>query len=51
MIVERMSVVVNVMLSLISVLSPPPDLCNISVCTDVKLCILGVLALGASLVP
>ena len=34
-----MSVVVNVMLSLMSVMSPPPALCNLSVRTDVKLCI------------
>ena len=44
---ECMSVVVNVMLSL---MSPPPALCNLSVRTDVKLCIFGVLALGVSLV-
>ena len=49
LIVEGMSVVVNVMLSLMSV-SPPPALCNLSVRTDVKLCIFGVLALGVSLV-
>ena len=42
----NMSVVVNVMLSLMSVMSPPPALCNLSVRTDVKLCIFGVLALG-----
>ena len=41
LIVEGMSVVVNVMLSLMSVMSPPPALCNISVRTPVKLCILG----------
>ena len=41
-IVEGMSVVVNVMLSLMSVMSPPPALCNLSVRTAVKLCILGV---------
>ena len=46
-IVEGMSVVVNVMLSLMSVMSPPPALCNLSVRTDVKLCIL---ALGVTLV-
>ena len=40
-----MSVVVNVMLY---VMSPPPALCNLSTCTVVKLCILGVLALGVS---
>ena len=45
-----MSVVVNVMLSLMSVMSPPPALCNLSVRTAVKLCILGVLALGVNLV-
>ena len=48
--VEGMSVVVNVMLSLMSVMSPPPALCNLSVRTVVKLCTLGVLALGVSLV-
>ena len=37
---------VNVMLSLMSVMSPPPALCNLSVRTVVKLCTLGVLALG-----
>ena len=36
--VDGMSVVVNVMLSLISVMSPPPALCNLSVRTVVKLC-------------
>ena len=36
--VEGMSVVVNVMLSLMCVLSPPPALCNLSVHTVVKLC-------------
>ena len=50
LIVEGMSVVVNVMLSLMSVMSPPPALCNLSVRTDVKLCIFGVWALGMSLV-
>ena len=39
LIVKGMSVVVNVMLSLMSVMSPPPALCNLSVRTDVKLCI------------
>ena len=48
--INSMSVVVNVMLSLMSVMSPPPALCNLSVRTAVKLCILGVLALGVSLV-
>ena len=33
LIVEGMSVVVNVMLSLMSVMSPPPALCNISLRT------------------
>ena len=50
--VEGMSVVVNVMLSLMSIMSimrPPPDLCNLSVRTVVKLCTLGDLALGVSL--
>ena len=50
MMVECMSVVVNVMLSLMSVMIPPPALCNLSVRTVVKLCTLGVLALGMSLV-
>ena len=45
--VEGMSVVVNVMLSM---MSPPPVLCNPSVRTAVKLCIFGILALGVSLV-
>ena len=49
LIVEGMSVVVNV-ISLMSVMSPLPALCNLSVRTAVKLCILGVLALGVSLV-
>ena len=48
--VEGLSVVVNVM-SLMSVMSPPPVLCNLSVGTVVKLCTLGVLALGVSLIP
>ena len=47
--VEGMSVVVNVMLSLMSVMSPPPAFCNLSVRTVVKLCNLGVLALGGEL--
>ena len=42
LIVKGMSVVANVMLSLMSVLSPPPALCNLSMRTAVKLCILGV---------
>ena len=49
LIVEGMSVVVNVMLSLMSVMSRPPAFCNTSVRTAVKLCILGVLALWVSL--
>ena len=48
LIVEGMSVVVNVMLSLMSVMSPPPALCNLLVRTDVKLCIFCVLALGVN---
>ena len=48
--VDGISVGVNVMLSLISVMSPPPALCNLSVRTVVKLCTLGVLALEVSLV-
>ena len=50
LLVEGMSVVVNVMLSLMSVMSPHPALCNLSLRTVVKLCTLGVLALGVSLV-
>ena len=38
--VEGISVVVNVMLSLISVMCPPPALCNLSARTVVKLCTL-----------
>ena len=48
--VEGMSVVGNVMLSLMSVMSPPPNLFNLSVRTLVKLCTLGCFALGVSLV-
>ena len=48
--VECMSVVVNVMLSLTNVMSPIPNLCDLSVRTVVKLCKLGVFALGVSLV-
>ena len=40
--IEGMSVVVNVMLSLVSLISPATALCNLSV---VKLCTLGVFAL------
>ena len=47
--VEGISVVVNVMLSLMSVMSPPHALCNLSLRTVVKLCTLGVLTLGVSL--
>ena len=50
LIVEGMYDVVNVMFSLMSVMSPPLALSNLSVRTVVKLCILGVLALGVSLV-
>ena len=39
--VESMSVVVNVMLSLMSVMSPPPALWNLSLRTVVKLCTFG----------
>ena len=46
----RRSVVVNVMLSLMSVMSPSPALCILSVRTVVKLCTVGGLALGVSLV-
>ena len=45
--VEDMSVVVNVMLSL---MSPPPALCNLSARTVVRLCTMGVFDLGVSLV-
>ena len=45
--VEGMSVVVYVM-SLMSVTSPSPALCNLSVHTLVKLCTLCVFALGVS---
>ena len=38
------------MLSLMSVMSPPPALCNLSARTVVKLCTLGVFALGVRLV-
>ena len=48
--VKGMSVVVNVMLSLISVMNTPPALCNLSACMVVKLCTLGEFALGMSLV-
>ena len=42
--------VVNDMVSLLSVMSTPPALCNLLVRTVVKLCTLSVLALGVSLV-
>ena len=48
--VAGVSFVVNAMLFLMSVMSPPPDLCGLSARTVVKLCTFGVLALGASLV-
>ena len=48
--VEGMSVVVNVMLSRKSVMSSPPALCKLSARTVVKLCTLGVFALGVTLV-
>ena len=48
--VVGMSVVVNVMLCLMNVMSPPPALCNQSVRTMVKLCTSGVFDLGVSLV-
>ena len=47
--VEGMSVVVNVVLSLMGVMSPPPALCNLSLRTVVKLCTLGVLTLEVGL--
>ena len=48
--VEGMSVVVNVMLSLISIMSPTPALCNISARTVLKFGTFDVFALGVSLV-
>ena len=48
--VEGMSVVVNVMLSLMTVMGPPPSLCNLSARTVVKLCTLSVFDLGVRLV-
>ena len=41
---------VNVMLSLTSVISPPPVLSDLSVRTVVKSCTLGVFALGVSVI-
>ena len=49
--VEGMYDDVNVMLYLMSVMSPPSDLYNLLVHTVVKLCTLGVFVLGVSLVP
>ena len=48
--VEGMSVVVNVILYLMSVMCPHTALCSLSARTVVKLCTLGVVALGVSLV-
>ena len=48
--VEGMSVVVNLILYLMSVMIPPLALCNISARTVVKLCNMGVFALVVSLV-
>ena len=45
-----MSVVVNVMLSLMIMMCPPPALCNLSVRTVMKVCTLGVIALRLSMV-
>ena len=47
--VEVMSIEENVMLSLMSVIGPPPASCNLSAGTVVKLCTLGVFTLGVSL--
>ena len=44
--VEGMYVVVNGMLSLMSVTSSPPALCNLSAGTVVEFCTFGVFALG-----
>ena len=48
--VEGMSVVVNVVLSLMNVMSPPPVLYDLSARKVVKLCTLGVFALRVGLV-
>ena len=40
--VEGVSVVVNIMLYMMCVMSPPPALCNLSARTVVKLCTSGV---------
>ena len=50
LIVEGVSVVVNVMFSLMSVMSPLSALCNLSLRRVVKLCTFGVFALGVSFV-
>ena len=50
LVVEGMSAVANVMLSLMSVMSPLPALCNLSARTVVMLCTLGVSALGVNLI-
>ena len=47
---EVISFVVNVMLSPMSVMSPAPGLCNLSVHTVMRLCTSGVFAFGVSLV-
>ena len=47
--VAGMSVVVNVMLSLMSVKIPHPALCNLSASTVVKLCTLDVFASAVKL--
>ena len=44
--VEGMSVIVNVMLSTMSVMSPPSVLCNLSARTVMKLYTLGVFTVG-----
>ena len=46
--VEGMSVVVNVMLFMMIVMSPPPALCDLSVRTVVKLCTFQMFDLGVS---
>ena len=48
--VEGMSVVVNVMLCLMSVMSTPHASCNLLVRTVFKLCTFGVFGLGMSFV-
>ena len=48
---EGMSDVVNVILSLKSVMSQPPALCNLSARTLVRLSTLGVFALGVAWFP